>query len=319
MKLFGKRTPPPEPTRRRDAPMDRQGQHRPSPVFSYYKGQQRHAQQQLRETSPSSQSPKRSQRRTMLARLPRGVRSIPSYLFVGVLIVAVLYSLSLSGSPRVVVEEAPGTAVVRDHEQYAQEVADEWRRSWRHYTKFTANTSAFERSMREQYRELEDVRVQLPLLGRRPTIVLVPTAAALQIVAQNGTFYVDRTGKALVDISAVSTTDGIPVVRDNSQLAIDPGTSVLPSSHVAFILQLLEQLEVESIPVASLTLSNTAVNQIELRTPDHDYFVKFQLDDPRTVRQAVGSYLAVRKRLTADGVRLGEYLDVRLPEKAFYR
>jgi hypothetical protein len=230
----------------------------------------------------------------------------------------VLFTMSLSSTPRVVVEQIDGVVLTRETQEYVDTTTGIWQDSWHAKTKLTLNAEDIQNQVAGVHTELSDVRVQVPLLGRRPTIVLVPSRAALKLEAQNGVFYLDNQGRALVNASVVGNASAVPVVRDLSDVSVEPGKTVLPAVHVAFLLQLSEQLSAQNIS-GSLSLSNAVVNQVEFAPEGVGYRVKFLLDEPATVRQAVGSYIAVKERLTGEGKAPSEYIDVRIPDKVFFR
>lgn len=293
-----------------------------APVFSYYAGQKR-AQQLTGSARGAGQQrfadnsqPKK--RYGFGARHTFAWKHLPTYVACLMFVSAFVYVLSLSSDPRVVVEQRPGI-VQRDEATYATEVKSLWNRSIRNHSKITTDTISTRQAILENYRELADVRIQLPLVGRRATIVLVPAAPILQIQAQNGLYYVDNKGKALVDTSRVESTNSVPTVQDDSVLNVDPGKSVLPQYQVSLIVQLNAELRAANLSVQSLTLSDKSVNQLDVRLVGQAYYIKVQMEQDSDIRQIVGAYLAVRKKLDADNTRPGEYVDVRIPEKVFYK
>lgn len=325
---FG-RTAQPE---RRDSGRRSPSRGQSSQVFSYYAGgRTRPAQSQSYESSrhnrgetlgrSDDRTPGTSKtRRFRRASSRLHIRHTPSYLALGAVGIGVLWTLSLSGSPRVVVEPVSGISPKRDAAQYTDGVSAIWSDSWRNATKLTTDTHATEQKILQTYSELSDVRIQMPLLGRRPTIVLVPTSAVLRLESGGRTYYISPDGKALLDTSVVDTGVTLPTLKDEANITVNAGQQVIPRDSVRFVVQLAAQLTAQGVSAPSLlSLSNQAVNQVTMTTSDHSYYVKFQIDDPATVRQAVGSYIAVRDQLAASGVRPGEYMDVRIPEKVFYK
>ena len=291
-----------------------------APVFSYYNnGQRRQQSSGAQSTRPHMSSDNRGN--TIKSRgggIRFEFRHIPTYIALAMLGAAFLYVLTLSSSPRIVLEQHPGV-VQRDASIYTREVTDIWQKSVLNRMKLTAHTGGTRQDILNEYHELADVRVQLPLVGRRPTIVLVPAAPALQLRAQNGIFYLDANGKALADTSYVTSSSEVPTLSDDSVLSVEPGKQVLAQSQSSYILQLFAQLKAANVPIQSLTLSASAVNQVDLRTSDHAYYVKFQIGESSEVRQAVGSYLATRKKLEGSAVTPAEYMDARVSEKVFYK
>lgn len=292
-----------------------------APVFSYYAGQRRrgHVDGASSDRASRQQADRSvSRARSALNGHQFAWRYIPTYLACLVFVCAFVYVLLLSSDPRVVIEQQPGI-VQRDASVYESGVRAEWNKSFRNRTKFTTSTTQTRQEILDNYPELSDVRVQLPLVGRRATIVLVPAAPALQIQAQNGVFYVDVHGKALVDTSHVERVDSVPTVQDDTVLTVDPGKTVLPQSQVAYIVQLVTELKAADLEVQSLTLSDTSANQLDIRLTGQKYYIKTQMETDSDVRQVVGAYLATSKKLESDGIRPGEYIDVRIPDKVFYK
>lgn len=294
-------------------------------VFSYYAGQSRRPVVPERRGMRSSGGARTRSvplRRRLLPKIFQQhrfqPRHIPTYVACIALVGAVLYTVSLSGSPRVVVEQKPGV-IQRDPSEYEQRVQAAWRASVFNRTKLTIHSQQTRQAILDTYRELSDVRIQLPLVGHRATVVLVPAAPSLQIEARGGTFYVDAEGRALADTSYVTSSSSVPVVQDNGTLAVSPGQVVLPQSQVVYIVQLVTELKAVQVPLQSLTLSNKAVNELDVRITGDPYYLKVQLDGSVDARQVVGTYLAMQKKFTADGTRPGEYLDLRVAGKAFYK
>ncbi len=288
---------------------------RTTSAYSYYSGNRTNS-----GTVPHHTTTERAPAESNAAALSgsRHWRNLPSYAALCAVIAGVLFTLSLSSTPRVVVEQVDGVTLTRSTDEYANQTLRMWQDSWQTKTTFTLNTDAVREDIKATYTELSDVRVQVPLLGRRPTIVLVPSRAALKLQAQNGTYFLDSQGRALIDATVVDQGAAVPTVRDQSEVAVEPGKTILPSEHVAYLLQLSAQLTAEK-QTGELSLSSGVVNQVEFRPSDQDYLVKFLLDNPDTVRQAVGSYIAVKSRLTGQGKQPTTYIDVRIPEKVFYK
>lgn len=248
------------------------------------------------------------------------LRQVPSLIALGAMLIGVVWVLGLSRSPRIIVRSVEGVSAQKDESQYNDEVTRLWAGSWRNLSKFTVDGSATEQDILKAYPELAAANIQIPLLGRQATIELIPTTAVLRVESNGTASYVGADGKVLTDNLPNSSAAGMLVVRDETNVTFAPGDQVMPSDHVRFLLQLDAQLRADGVANPSLALSNQAANQVTMTTPDHAYYVKFQADSPETVRRAVGSYLAVRRRAESGaGARPGEYIDVRIPEKVFYR
>ncbi len=245
-------------------------------------------------------------------------RHIPSYVAGLAMISGLMYATTLQTKPSIVLASVPGT-VYRDPKVYQDSATSLWKQSLANRFKFLISTKKLERALQEQYGELADVQIELPLLGRRPVVRLTPDAPTLELISSNGAFYINANGKVLARTTEV-TKNQVPalgLVHDEAGSSVSANNVVLPSTETAFLAQLFRQLQAEIVPVQSVTLPRNVANEADVRLVGQNYFIKFSITTD--VRQAVGTYLAARSKLDKDGVTPSEYLDVRVEEKVFYK
>ncbi len=281
-----------------------------SAVFSYY----------ARGASPSSQNTGRNESSSM--NRAKGYRlkfgHTPSYIALGAILLALVNASLLDSNPKIVLVQTSGT-VHRDPKTYQAGIEEIWKKSPFNRTKLTVSTDKIEQEISDQFAELSSIQIELPLLGKRPYIRITSAQPAIELVSVNGSFYVDNAGLVLARTSDLSKNqlDSLAVVRDESGLSAEPGKIIMSAAQVEFLQKLYAQLRAESVVVSSIILPKTAANQADLRVDGQSYYVKFSLDsDPR---QAVGTYLAAKKKLEAESIKPAEYMDVRISEKAFYK
>lgn len=279
-------------------------------VFSYY----------ARGASPSDQNTGRNENAGLgaIKRYRLRLGHIPSYIALVAIVLAVGNACLLDSNPKIILVQVPGT-VYRDAETYQDGVQAIWRDSLLNRTKLTVSTGKIEQSINDEFAELSNVQIELPLLGSRPTVRIMTSAPALELVSGNGSFYVDNKGEVLARTSDLSKNQlpSIAVIHDESGLSAEPGKTILSTAQAGFLKKLSAQLKAGAVVVSSITLPRTAANQADLRVDGQSYYVKFSLDSDH--RQAVGTYLAAKAKLDAQGTKPAEYLDVRVPEKAFYK
>lgn len=279
-------------------------------VFSYYaRGSSGGAQ----NTNSYGQESKSKNPRTLIRLL-----YLPSYIALGMILIAGLYSCWLQPSPKVVILKKEGT-LSRSGQEYQDGIANLWRRSILNQTKLTVHSTTIKRDILAEFGELSDARIELPLLGRRPTVLLTPGRPAMQFVSSNGAFYVNVAGKVMVRVSDVDQNQlsMIPIVRDETGIPAEAGKNVIPESEAIFLNVLSAQLLQEGIQPESITLPTAAANEADVRIAGQSYYVKFStLNDPR---QAVGAYQTVKAKLEASNTLPKEYIDVRVEEKVFYK
>lgn len=292
---------------RRSAPVER------SPVFSYY------ANSNKSRNGEESTSRRVRTGGTVTSYIRRlSWKHAPSYLAFVAILVALVYSCYLQPNPKIILINTPGS-VYRDSDAYNKEIQDIWKNSLLNRTKLTVSTGQISNDIKGRFNELDMAQIELPLLGRRPTVRLTPSRPALQLISNNGSFYVDNKGKVMARITDVKQNDlvGLPIVRDETGILAEAGKLVLSEPETTFITKLYAQLQTETIPIESITLPANAAGEADVRVTGQSYFVKFSFDnDPR---QAVGTYIAAKAKLDADSTTPAEYMDVRVEEKVFYR
>ncbi len=279
-------------------------------VFSYY----------ARGASPSEENTGRNEGSGISAvkRYRLRLGHIPSYLALVAVVTALAYSCILTPNPKIILVNTPDT-VHRDPKAYQDGVRAIWQKSILSRTKLTVSTDSIESDIKSQFSELSDVQIELPLLGRRPTVILTPVKPSLQLISNNGSFYVDADGKVMARTTDLTQNElkDLPVIRDETGILAEAGKIVIPAAQAQFLSKLHAQLRAQNIDIQSITLPQKAANEADVRITGLPYYVKFSIEsDPR---QAVGTYLAAKAKLDGEGVTPAEYIDVRVDEKVFYK
>jgi hypothetical protein len=293
-----KNTPPPRTPRAPQA----------SPVFSYYSN---------RPSDISREGETRGEQAVQPSRLQKW-RYIPSYAALLGITVSLVYLSTLSTQPRIIIQDKAAAAVLRDPSDYEAAARDLLAGSLLNRSKITINTASLSRAMQKRFPELRSVTVTLPVASRRPVIAVRPARPALILVSQGNAYVVDSDGRAILTESEPAGTaiPELPVVRDESGLDVEVGKTVLPKQSTEYIVTVLAQLQAKQLQPESLTLPALA-NELHVRLRGQPYYVKFNTaGDPRI---AAGTFLAVKQRLEAETQLPGEYIDVRVDERAYYR
>lgn len=274
-----------------------------SPVYSYY-------------NSPAG--PKATTDKFIdLSKTGHRLRLVPTLIAGAVILISLLISLTLSTHPQATIAGG-GASPYRQLETYEEEAARILGEDASNQTKLTINTTAVEQQVLDRFPELSDAALRLPVLGRRMTLVLQPRTPALIFVAASKSYILDTTGRVVSDLQVLDSElrAGLLVVQDDSGLSVGPGTQAVTSETVTFVREVSAQLKGHSLSIELLTLPPSA-NQLDVRLKDTPYYIK--MDISGDVRQQVGSLLAVRAYLAKEGQSVGEYIDVRVEEKVFYK
>jgi hypothetical protein len=230
----------------------------------------------------------------------------------------IVLGLRLDGSPNLqTVNIAGGQIFLRDRNIYARAAISAFRPLSNH-NKLTVNTGKIAADLERQFPELKAVSVSLPLIGSRPTVYLQPATPKLLLTNQSGSFILDTEGRALIAGNQVPhlSTLHIPVVTDQSLVPIELGKVALPSSSVAFITEVVGQLQIKGIGITQLVLpQDTAELQVHMNGVE--YYVRYNLH--ANARVEAGTYLAVKQYLDSNHKTPGSYIDVRVDGKAYYK
>jgi hypothetical protein len=278
-------------------------------VFSYYANRAPDAS--LERPDIPKQKKKPGQRLNWLKRSPAWATCI-------ILLGFVFYTSTLSTSPKIQVMNKTDRTLIRGVGDYQADVGAVLGRSVWNRSKLLINTNKVADELKQEYPELGDVSVVLPLAGRRPIVEVSPAEPALILGTGSGAYVVDREGRAIVDVNKVesSVRDPLPVVQDESGLPLERGKNALPKDAVTFIATVSGQLAAANVKVQSFILPAGA-NELHVKIEGRPHKIKFDIKGEG--RQAAGAFLAVKQRLETEHKTPAEYIDVRVPEKAFYK
>ncbi len=241
-----------------------------------------------------------------------------------VLLLAALLSavniLSLSSSAKVVQLGNAQDTPLHSRATYEAAASRLLAKSVWNRNKITVDTGGVGRQLLQQFPELSDVSVTLPLVAHRPLVYIQPAQAALILVGTGGAFIVSNTGKALVggDSLAALPQTKLPVVTDQSGLKLQINRQALPAPAVGFIQEVIAQLAAKHFQVAGLTLP-AATSELDVRLAGQPYLVKFNLHNSDSARQQAGTFLATIAQLQKQNQVPAQYVDVRVSGRAYYQ
>jgi hypothetical protein len=253
------------------------------------------------------------------ALLRKVVRRGPVAGILAALLIVFCLNLFVSNNPRIVpVMNGESAVFLQDQKIYETAARAVFGKSFLYKNKATINIDRIESDIRAQFPELIDVRVSLPLAGSRPTVHIQPASPRLLLSAGNDLYILDEAGRALISAKQVPRVEkmGLSVVNDQSGLSIMLGKQALPSNHVAFITEVIAQLQAKHIDVTSVTLP-AAASELDVKVSGAPYTIKFNLMSK--AREQVGTYLAVRGQLEREKKIPALYIDVRVEERAYYQ
>jgi hypothetical protein len=239
-----------------------------------------------------------------------------------VLLVALLIStvnvLSLSNNARVMpLTGNNANSFLHDQSDYEAAASKLLAGSIWNRNKITVNTSSINEDMLKQFPELSSVSVTLPLLSKRPIVYVQTAQPVLVLAAQNGSFIVDTTGKALLPANQLKSSNTLPTVTDQSGLRVSLNHQALTSGNVSFIQTVLAQLAARHFTVESMTLP-VGTSELDVKLAGQPYIIKFNLESG-SARQQAGTFLATQSKLKSQNITPAQYVDVRVDGRAYYK
>ena len=292
---------------------------------AYYLGQQRSGDpnkvQRLSGANAARGSAQRLRQKLLRASLKRRRLALGCVIAACCLLV---FCFTYVGSSVTVVFDnsgLPAATLLHSKQDYADAASKLISGSLVNHNKLTIDTSGIIEQLSRQFPELRDVQIEVPLIGFSPTLIVRPGLPTAALQPTSGTtVIVDRTGFVVGDLSAKqNNSSALPLIVDQSGLELKRGTQALPSTTMDFVVSLLSQLKAHKVSLESIVLPQNGVDELDVRVSGLSYYAKFSVHDPATFNQQIGSYFALLDYLNRQSVSPVEYIDVRLPGRAYYK
>lgn len=316
--MFKKKPSPSELPRARNRVLDRTPSDVPrnAPVFSYHASRSTTLETRARNAANEEETPKRT-------RAPRfGMQHIkPRHMLVGILaIIAFLLIMGLSSTPKIMVlGSASNQFALQNLSVYQQAAHRAFGGSLANNNKLTINTDAVATELKNSFPELHAVSISLPFFGRQPTVYIQPAIPQLVFSTASGQFILDSNGRALSIYQSgklLPTDRSVPIVSDQTGIAVKKGDIALPSQSVAFITQVAGQLYAKQIKVDTWTLP-AGGSELDVKVSGAPYFVKFNLQS--SAREEAGTFLAAKNYLNGKNIVPQQYIDARVTGRVYYK
>lgn len=286
------------------------------PAFSYY--------------SKRSNRPENTSRRDQLSIASDAISARPSLTSLGHRLVYAIagfagaalgiYVLMLSSTPVIVLRQDAATAYfLQDKTVYQESAKRVLKTSILNKNKLTVDNTGITLSLLKSYPEIKSVDFSVPLIARHPVIFIEPYQPSFILTTtDSNAFLLDATGRALATTTQISNIEdmNVPTLQDKTGITVKTGTRALPSTTISFTQTVVTALKAANISVSSLVLP-AAAYELDVYISGSPYYVKFNLqEDPL---QQAGTFIATKDRLTNDKVKVGEYIDVRVLGRSYYK
>jgi hypothetical protein len=183
----------------------------------------------------------------------------------------------------------------------------------------TLDTTAVRDELLKNYPEIMNVSVATPMFGHQPQIYIEPYKPSFILTTtSSNAFLLDTNGRALASTSQIPDISklGLPTLQDKTGTEVKLGSRAIPGTTVSFVQTVVAALHAKGIEVSNLTLPAGAY-ELDVSIAGKPYYAKFNLMNDAL--QQSGTFLAVQGRLRTAKVIPAQYIDVRVPERAYYK
>lgn len=289
-----------------------------NPAFSYYTARSDAPSSRLRDEQMrglDQKTPQKGQGGKKYLTLPTSFAQLPLWILLAVAVACVGKVLFLSTSPKIILLGSSDVTApyVQPAEVYAKAAHKLLATSITNSTKITANTDGIATRLMSEFPELSSVSVALPLVSNRPVIYAQIARPSVMLQNGHGNYALNKNGLVLAKLHTVPGT--VPAVADQSDRQPTPGMQFLPSSTVQFIQTIAYQLNAGGLKVSGYVLPPQTPYELDVRLQGQQYIVRYNLQADAATQ--AGATAATLQKI---GVATpGEYLDVRVPGRVYYK
>lgn len=238
--------------------------------------------------------------------------------------VATLVLLSLGYltllTPNAAVKLSGQTVISRPDGSYERYVDQYLKGSLLNYSKITFDDDKLSSQIIAQFPEVSDVAVSIPFFKQKPHVELkfAEPTVILKVFGDDN-YILDQQGRALAresDAADSVETSRLVSVNDTSDQKVSLGSILLTQQQISFIGEIVFQAEQKQIRVEAINLTGGA-SEINVKYADVAYQVKYSFF--AEARQSSGAYFAMRDQLKKDNKTPKQYIDLRIPERAYIK
>ena len=280
------------------------------PVYSYYAGrpipEKARPAPQLRNISATTPTHSRVR--------PVSTYSVVVLVCTIVVLICVVKLLAVTPNSKIIIaapSDYPVSQLATD--SYVRAANLLLRDSFLNRSKLTLNSNGIASSLQKKFPELTNVVVTVPLVGNRPVIYVAPSRPAFTVQTTEGSYSMDAKGYILARLS--SSPAGLTILKETSDRTPWPGTQYLSSSTVAFCSTVSYELKQAGISVTYLNLPASAPYELDAYVSGKPFYIRFNIEDD--AMQQSGAAVATLQQLGANTP--GQYLDVRVSERVYYK
>lgn len=241
--------------------------------------------------------------------------SLSFWLLLIVVIVCVGKMLMLNTDPKIVIvgETATSSTYLQPTAAYEAAAKKILSGSIANRTKLTVDAEGLSQQLKQEFPELEDVSISIPLVNSRPVVYIQPTDPSLIAQTTQGNYALNKSGIVLTALRSLPS--GIPVLVDQSGLVAHLGKPLMPSSTVSFVQTVLYQFTAAHLSITAFVLPGNSPYELDVRLGGKPYMIRFNLEADSLTQS--GAAIATIQQLGSTNP--SSYIDVRTPGKVYYK
>jgi len=248
----------------------------------------------------------------------RRVFVLSAVIILGIVLFALTF---IKSTPDVIVFEPAGyNYSSRSIAQYNQIVSNVIDSSLLNRFKLTVSSGQIDQTLRKDFPEINQTIENFSILSSSPKVYIQLKTPAVVDVIGGHSYVLSNQGYILTYINYANYKQyaNLPMVYSNySYNNINIGSQILTSSTIKFIQIIYYGLEEKGIGVIKVSLVPGA-EEVDVYLASQPYYVKFNLHN-NSPRLQLGTYLATIAKLRKQGITPKDYIDVRVPGRAYYK
>lgn len=207
----------------------------------------------------------------------------------------------------------------RNKKSYEEGVNMQLKSSIFYRNKITFDSASVIEKIKNEFPEVNSVNIKVSPFRHRPVIELALAKPTGRLISGNKAYILDEEGTVLFDQDEASSTldiGSLLTISDDSGQAVEFGKPALSAVQISFLREVIGQTKAKGLKAQSFTLSRGGT-ELDVRFASLDYYVKFSFTSD--ARQSSGAFIALEEQLKKDGTNPSQYIDLRIPEKAFIK
>lgn len=248
------------------------------------------------------------------------LRQSPTIISFLVILAVLFYISTLNSNPEIDIINSPTKVkFLHSESQYRYTISNILSRSILNKSKFTVDSNSIAHQIETDYPELDSATVIIPITGHNLKIILKASTPVLNLENSTGYYLLNDKGVAILKFNSekqMSLTALVTLV-DQSNSPVYLGKSFISGDTVNFIQSIIYQYSKKGLSIQTMSLPNSPY-ELDVQSRGQGYIEKYNLLDSSNYQ--IGTYFTTLSYLKTNSQSTPtQYIDLRVPGKAFYK